>query len=898
MVLMPGCRCCSPCRCENGTRLPREITLSFSGLVNRTHTKHAALTFEAPFGSGAAGVLLAPGGCDDNEGDTCGASNRGPLESVLLTAGGSGYAVYGRAAPELEITATPGDGATFTAKLVENKVTPPTWSIESIKVEGGTGYVDGTPLTITVLACCPEITPATAVLATETERVEPTVTAVTDGGSPATPAVLSVSLTPSEGVPTTWSVGSVAVTSGGSGYDGDPATVVFSASSATTVTEAKATAYVGIDTTNAPTVTWDEGGGGFSANATFTVVTENGQFSPDGREFWIMSGLTITDGGAGYEIGMALCGTYTEPTEWTNFPPCIIVTDVDEDGAVTDFTIDDQGAYRKYTGAIDSVTVTEAGEYYDETDDGVPTSVTVTEGGEFYCIDKTAEPIVAEVTVTAGGGGEGAVITATVDDDVDSDTFGQIVTLAIDEPGDDYLAWHWICAGHAALNGKSFNVLAVDPLPLLSLSFASCYGCGAAASVTGTTETPGPIEGVTVTSGGGGYAVLGRELPSKLTIGTVPDSPGGGATFSATWEEGADECGLPYWSITKIEGSGGSGYLDGQRLHFPAKVSPPVFCLQTAAATIKVTGEAAAVASVELARGGRYYQENASLPALVADVEVTLRQSTGSSGSGAEFEAVIEDTPGDQNFGKITAVTVTDPGSGYTAFGGPRWCDYYTGCNNAITAFDVFARGGDEIEVVLSDTVTPLEGEEGQPVEIRFLGSVVGDCSKLPTSASLSYGAPSGSVTIAANGEETPGAKDSCGVCECPADNWEQTLHVEITSNYPCNDGTASYSGPLQDVDFGCSWTDPETDITYESDVTITFHCCPAKCDSEADACQYEVFARISGILGIPGDLQTWQSNGDPDGECAGVVITSGNPNATLTIELHGYTFTIVIGDG
>lgn len=78
---------------------------------------------------------------------------------------------------------------------------------------------------------------------------------------------------------------------------------------------------------------------------------------------------------------------------------------------------------------------------------GPITSVTLTNGGSGYAqlaADPADPPLVAEVTVTVNqeppGGGSGAVVTATVDDDTASPTFGQIIALTLVDGGDGYLS--------------------------------------------------------------------------------------------------------------------------------------------------------------------------------------------------------------------------------------------------------------------------------------------------------------------------------------------------------------------------------------------------------------------------------------------------------------------------
>lgn len=165
------------------------------------------LAFSACRGSGAKATAHLTGACP------------GPIESVDISSGGSGYAIKARVQPVLDISGS-GDGATFSVTLSEDAgpCGDTTWAIASVSVSGGTGYRGGERLSIT-----PEpgaITRQAAILTLNTSRSTPTLApTVCCGGG----ASLSVSVASNGGSPETWRVASVTVSSGGSGYsDGAP----------------------------------------------------------------------------------------------------------------------------------------------------------------------------------------------------------------------------------------------------------------------------------------------------------------------------------------------------------------------------------------------------------------------------------------------------------------------------------------------------------------------------------------------------------------------------------------------------------------------------------------------------------------------------------------------------
>jgi hypothetical protein len=172
-------------------------------------------------------------------------------------------------------------------------------------------------------------------------------------------------------------------------------------------------------------------------------------------------------------------------------------------------------------------------------------------------------------------------------------------------------------------------------LDLLSLSFSSCFGSGAAGDVNADGGLPNegfPIHGVTLTSGGSGYAKLGRVAPT-LTITGI----GTGATFTPTFESKNDACGIPTWSIKSISASGGTGYANDETLS-----------ITTASGT---TQEQAAVATISTVR-----------------VAPTLSASAP-AGSGAAFSVSTSPNSGAPATWSVSGVTITSGGTGYPAAG-------------------------------------------------------------------------------------------------------------------------------------------------------------------------------------------------------------------------------------
>jgi hypothetical protein len=171
--------------------------------------------------------------------------------------------------------------------------------------------------------------------------------------------------------------------------------------------------------------------------------------------------VTITDGGAGYEVGDFLLVNIGSGDVETS-PASVMVDGVDGAGAITSVEIGFAGQYHHDDGVIASVEVYGGGEYWN--DDGVIATVEVQEAGEYYEEDPSQTPYVADVDVVVSqflpSQGAGAVLTAVVDDDTSSETFGQIIEVTIDDGGDDYLAWQWLTEQRGCC-GSHYNGLSV-----------------------------------------------------------------------------------------------------------------------------------------------------------------------------------------------------------------------------------------------------------------------------------------------------------------------------------------------------------------------------------------------------------------------------------------------------
>ena len=238
MMLGSSCSaCCSPpcSTCAEG-ELPETVTVAISGYDDEyvQGPNLALLSFSSNFGSGASGRVAAPSGDP--------ATAKGPISEIEVSSSGSGYAVLGRVAPTLTLTGYAyggGTGATFTPTLnnTQDANGYDLWSLASVAVSGGTGYADFEPLTITLADGDTQISAASAI--TFVDKSPPTLTL--SGTATATIVLSGVSVFLDNPY---YTVGSVTVTNGGSGYTHGQALTFSTAAGDVILTNATATAVV------------------------------------------------------------------------------------------------------------------------------------------------------------------------------------------------------------------------------------------------------------------------------------------------------------------------------------------------------------------------------------------------------------------------------------------------------------------------------------------------------------------------------------------------------------------------------------------------------------------------------------------------------------------------------
>jgi hypothetical protein len=390
------------------------------------------LTIASCFGSGFAGRATEPAGVPGED--------DGPITALDIQNAGTGYAVPGRVEPTIIVTSVAGTGADLLVTMTEgeDECGRPVWSIDSIQIASGSGddggqdYIDGENLSITVEAPGVEVTPAAGTARTGREEPELDIYSYGTGSN----AEITFDYTEDAGPPKTYTPVSATVDSVGSGYQFGEYVDLVPKTAADQSANEYYLGFAQIETlVSEPTVSLS-GGSGTGADLPVTLTSNGG--SP---ETWGISAVTILDGGSGYVEGDILTIERGED-DVEQSAATVTVSGVDGSGAITGVTIDAAGEYYYESGHVSAVNIIDGGQYYRST--GILESVEITEPGSFYLEDENEPAIVADITVEveqlSPSAGSGLQVSAVVDDDVHSATFGQITGLTIDDGGSDYLA--------------------------------------------------------------------------------------------------------------------------------------------------------------------------------------------------------------------------------------------------------------------------------------------------------------------------------------------------------------------------------------------------------------------------------------------------------------------------
>ena len=351
-----------------------------------------------------------------------------------------------RVAPPVSVSVTPRVPVGLNASPVMVETTGG-WAVQSVTINSaGSGFAVGDAIVAQFSegSGITEVEPAVMAVSAVNGSGGVTAVSVTDGG--VYTGEIDLDIEPAAGhvgdFPTLWEVlaavpGGYTITAvngsgGGSGFTVGDQLAVVSYSGAFAITPAIITVASVSASGGIQSVTLVDGGlynGPPDLGVEASAQAGNGSGAvlsatlSGGPQFWGVASIAITSPGSGYGVGDVV--NVTTATAWhTSTPAVITVASVSQTGGITGVTISNAGQYYRPKGDISSVTP-------------------FTYGWRRWNIDMTQPGDVANVTVSVFGGtgptGTGASLTANIDRDTTSDTFGQITSLTINDGGTNYL---------------------------------------------------------------------------------------------------------------------------------------------------------------------------------------------------------------------------------------------------------------------------------------------------------------------------------------------------------------------------------------------------------------------------------------------------------------------------
>lgn len=401
---------CSPCcnvdvcGCQQGT-LPPRVAISFNRLSEVTLVPTAV---SSCFGSGAKVSAYA---------------SSGKIELASIENPGSGYATLGREPPTITLGNANAKAAevSFSYTQSSDKCGRPIWSISGATViSGGDGYTNAEPATFTLAGSTKG---SGAVGTIYTQRAAPVLDASASSGSGVT---FTVNVEETGANPPTWRVESVTFKGQGFGYvDGEM--LSFGGGGVATIDAASATIQVNYSQPAVEVRPFGVSGDGATLSA---VLSANGGTPPT----WSVTAVSIDAAGTGYAPGDWFAVYNLDTGGFTSND--VFVEGVGDNGEITAVGLY-PGSPLASSSELESVEVLSGGEYYGGNQ--ILDSIEITNGGEYYGEDPALPVYVADIQVTPDDEyGSGAVLSAEVNDDPQSATFGQIVSVAVNKAGTSY----------------------------------------------------------------------------------------------------------------------------------------------------------------------------------------------------------------------------------------------------------------------------------------------------------------------------------------------------------------------------------------------------------------------------------------------------------------------------
>ncbi len=665
MASLP-CPKCSRCLCECGV-LPLTAQVTITGLEpqgkSRLGGNATYVYFDGIFSAPSSAPLVEvtePGGCLPGLGieSRCGdkdpvycdenADDRGPVAGVALIHGGSCLAIPARSEPDITLTAQPGEGgeeATFTPILSIGyesfgpRDDIPVWSISGVTVEGGSGYQGGEAVKVSIAA-----------RPLPSEKYEPE---DARGDRELEPASITV-VANGEGVP----VG-CHIAKGGQYYkerfDIPGLTFPVVGKVPTGLTNDSGAIINGIVDVDATSETFGE--------VIDLEIVEGG----DGVFVWqrnravshILSGRPLT-----------LRATQTRPLVSVEADACF--------GSGVCVTVEAVDERSEPALDFDGLGICiSPGAWLLGCDGQFSLSTKVT-----YENDDPTRPVWSLESIDASGGrlyGNQQPTAAGVF------ILSDLVTGEKVYPGDGF------CGITGPLPAVTLNV---DPPSNAGFPWADPPVPPSGGVIVGATiNSPGafyqyrkymgepvPVQRITLTNPGEGYAEFGRIAPT-LTLQPPASIGGSGVTLTPTLGVEQDECGRDYWFLDGVKVAGGAGYSSSGQVLITAAIGDTTN--SPAEVTLNV-GDDGIPVDATITDPGKYWRESQDAPPYVATLTSRVLQLPPSKGEGAVISFVVEDDPHSPQFGQVTKAEIVNGGSGYITLG-QAGCEYESPCGATLT---------------------------------------------------------------------------------------------------------------------------------------------------------------------------------------------------------------------
>lgn len=536
----------------------------------------------------------------------------GVLTAISVTSPGSCYAwrtfSYSEPTATADSTTPLGSGAVFSVvwEQFQSSTTPPAWKVAAITAQGGSGYIDGDEIEITLGEGSCGSGFSGYIIA---NRTEPSISI----SLPGTGTGGDVSFTLLEESPACFSqfgVVDVVVAQGGTGYkDGDQITASVSGGGE----EVEAAVLNAVVNRTIPQVTASAG------SATLEVNLEQAlDFS--GKPYWQVASVSVlSGGGGGVSDGQQV--VFSVVADVVIASP-FAFAQVDEAGVVTGVEMNSGGVMYNDTGPIVDATISSSG---------------------YYCgASEGSSPTISLSVASAGGAGASLTAVTSTQRTVACYKTYKFETLTVVAAGDGYRDRDEISVTVNSGVTESAASLLVRVQRLEPSVTATVGDAELSVSLFEYQNANGDsvwtISSVSVVSGGSGMS-NGDSVSFSIASGTV--------TFEPSAYVEVDGSG----SVTSVILMSGGELADD--------VGPIDSAEIASAGEYWDTDTSAGCVVVE--SGGGYYKATAT----GVEVDTPTVRISSRCGQGATAEAVIDADPDSEGFGGVSSITVTDGGSGY-----------------------------------------------------------------------------------------------------------------------------------------------------------------------------------------------------------------------------------------